>query len=141
MNAINKILLTVSLSTFTLLAYAADPAAATGSSDVSGTYTCVGHDPSSTPPDFNENIVFKKNGDAYSVQLIHTGSVFPYNLGTAVMSKSIPNAIAYVYWDPKSTSTMGSQLFVINADGSLDGVYADSNKTKVGTETCTKSAS
>jgi hypothetical protein len=142
MKALNKILLTVSLSSFVVLSYAAGPgAAASGASDISGTYTCAGHDPNSTPPDFKENIVFKKSGDVYSVQLIHNGSVFPYNLGTAVVNPDLPNAVSYVYWDPKSPSTMGSEIFMINADGSLDGAYLDSNKTKAGSETCTKSAS
>ncbi len=133
MNAIYKLILTVSLSSLAMAAFA--------DADFSGTYSCNGNDPNSTPPAFKENIIFKKTGSTYSVQLIHSGSVFPYNLGTGVVNKDIPNAIAYVYWDPKSPTTMGSEIFIVNSDGSLDGVYADSNKTKSGTETCTKSAS
>ena len=62
----------------------ATPVASTGSSpDLSGTYKCSGYDPYSKV-NYTENVIFKKTGDTYSVQLIHSDSVVPYDLGTAV---------------------------------------------------------
>ncbi len=154
MNTIKKIAIASVLCASTLICYAesspsspsssssssATPAPS-GSGDISGTYTCSGSDPYSTPPDFKEKIIFKKNGDnTYTVQMIHSDNVIPYNFGTGIVSKNNPNVLSYVYWDPKNTSTMGTEMLSIGSDGSLSGVYADHNKMKTGTETCTKAS-
>jgi hypothetical protein len=145
MNTINKIVLVSVLCTSAMITYAAatnPPAPASPvATDISGTYNCIGSDPYSTPPDFKESILFKKNGDTYNVQMIHSNSILPYDFGTAIVNKDISNAISYVYWDPKNPSTMGTELLEIKSDGSLVGVYADHNKMKSGTETCTKASS
>ncbi|GEM_PF-2075360 len=140
MNAINKIMIVSMLCTSTILAYADTPAP-TSTPDISGTYNCLGSDPFSTPPSFKETIKIAKNGDVYNVQMIHSDSVLPYDFGTGFISKDMPNVFSYVYWDPKNTSTMGTEVLLINSDGSLKGAYADHNKTKSGTESCTKASS
>lgn len=108
-------------------------------SDISGSYKCSYHDPFTTPNDGTETIVFKKNGDVYKISGIPTGSVFPYYVGKGLFNKNVSNAIGYIFWQPKSPSVTTIQLFTIKPDGSLDGVFAESNKDKGGTETCTKS--
>ncbi|AWN73649.1 hypothetical protein LEAN103870_10280 [Legionella anisa] len=108
--------------------------------DISGSYKCSYHDPFTTPNDGTETVVFKKNGDVYKISGIPTGSVFPYYIGKGIMNKNVGNAIGYIFWQPKSPSVTTIQLFTIKPDGSLDGVFAESNKDKGGTETCTKAA-
>lgn len=110
-----------------------------GAADISGSYTCSYHDPFTTPNDGTETIVFKKNGDTYKISGIPTGSVLPYYVGKAIFNKDVDNAVGYIFWQPKSPSVTTVQLFTIKPDGSLDGVFAQSNKDKGGTETCTKS--
>jgi len=134
MTSFGIILLTASLPTF------ADTAPATAP-DVSGTYNCKYHDPSSTPTDSTETITLKKNGDTYKVTMTVTDSVVPYAYGIGTFNKNINNAFAYIYWLPKTPATTNVEFFMIKPDGSLDGVFAQSNKTKAGTETCTKSSS
>lgn len=107
--------------------------------DISGSYKCSYHDPFTTPNDGTETIVFKKNGDVYRISGIPTGSVFPYYVGKGIFNKNVGNVIGYIFWQPKSPSVTTIQLFTIKPDGSLDGVFAESNKDKGGTETCTKS--
>lgn len=108
--------------------------------DISGSYTCSYHDPSSNPSDGTETVVLKKNGDVYKVSGIPTGSVFPYYIGKGLFNKNVSNAIGYIFWQPKSPSVTTIQIFNIKPDGSLDGVFSESNKDKMGTETCTKAA-
>ncbi|HHF7364937.1 TPA: hypothetical protein ACPSKY_000027 [Legionella bozemanae] len=108
--------------------------------DISGSYKCSYHDPFTTPNDGTETVVFKKNGDVYKISGIPTGSVFPYYIGKGIFNKNVGNAIGYIFWQPKSPSVTTIQLFTIKPDGSLDGVFAESNKDKGGTETCTKAA-
>ena len=105
--------------------------------DISGSYKCSGYDPYDKT-NYTESIVFKKAGSAYSIQLIHSDSVVPYNLGTGVMNKDVNNAMGLVYWDPQKPTTMGTELFEIKSDGSLDGVWTSSGTKWIGTETCTK---
>lgn len=141
MNAINKIILTITLTmgASAALAQTSKPASHPSAPDISGTYACDGSDPYSTPPNFKETIIFKKIGDTYNIQMIHSGSVTPYDFGTGIVHKDVPNALSFVYWDPKDTRTKGTELLEIKADGSLVGVYADHSKDKVGTQTCVKS--
>ena len=106
--------------------------------DISGSYECSYHDPSSTPNDGTETLVFKKNGDVYKIAGIPKGSVFPYYIGKGLMNKNINNAIGYIFWQPKSPAVTTVQIFNIKSDGSLDGYFAESNKDKGGYETCTK---
>src|SRR5689334_21457008 len=116
MNAINKIVLATTLCTWTLLAFAAEPSTPASSSnmpDISGTYTCDGSDPYSNPPGFKEKVIFKKIGDTYNVQMIHNGSVTPYDFGTGIVNKDAPNIFSFVYWDPKDTRTKGTELLEI----------------------------
>ncbi|KTC89628.1 hypothetical protein OQJ18_08400 [Fluoribacter dumoffii] len=136
MRAINKLSLATMLGVLAVSpgVYSAD------APDISGSYKCSYHDPFTTPNDGTETVVFKKNGDVYKISGIPTGSVFPYYIGKGIMNKNVPNAIGYIFWQPKSPTVTTIQIFTIKPDGSLDGVFAESNKDKGGTETCTKSA-
>jgi hypothetical protein len=161
MNAINKILAVSAISAFAIIAYAvasaqpssptmqtppstttAAPAMANSGGtggDVSGTYKCSGYDPYDKT-NYTENIVLKKNGDStYNVQLIHSDSVVPYNLGTGVAMQGVNNAISYTYWDPQKPTVMGTEIFEVKPDGSLVGSWTSSGTNWVGTENCTKS--
>lgn len=166
MNAFYKMLFASLIFAPTMLAYAADtstapsspppttsnttstttgtstttPSTATTGTDYSGTYNCNVTDPVSNPPTFKENIVFKKNGNIYNVQVIHPDNVLPYLLGTGIVNKDIDNAISYVYWNPSDTTSIGTEFFKVNSDGSLTGVYSDHNKSKSGIENCTKAS-
>lgn len=135
MNAINKI-----STVLGILSLLACTVAAASAPDISGTYTCTGQDPFSTPPSYTEKLVIKKNGDTYRIQLIGINSVLPYNLGTAVFNKNIDNAFSFVFWNLKDTTNFGPEIFIIKPDGSLDGVFTEHNKNKSGTENCTKSS-
>lgn len=148
MKAFKKVFVAAAISALTIISYAvatAQPAMTsststptkTTSKDISGTYKCSGYDPYDKT-NYNENIVFKKTDETYSIQLIHDDSVVPYNLGTGVMSKNVDNAIALVYWDPQKPTTMGTELFEIKSDGSLDGVWTSSGTKVIGTELCSK---
>ena len=116
--------------------YAADSAP-----DISGSYNCQYHDPLSNPPDSTEKIVFKKNGETYRVSQIGPDSVVPYASGVGLFNSNVKNAIAYLYWLPKTPTSTNVVFFKVKPDGSLDGVFAQSNRDKSGTETCTKSSS
>lgn len=133
----NKISLVIALSMLSMLVWSSTIANAP---DISGTYTCTGQDPLSTPPEFSEKLILKSNGDTYSVKAISTNSVIPWGLGTAIFKKDVNNAFAYVYWNLKDPTSFGSELFIIKPDGSLDGVFSDNNKNKPATETCTKAS-
>ncbi|WP_454780520.1 hypothetical protein [Legionella sp. WA2022007384] len=135
MRVINKLSLATMLGILAVSPsiYSAD------TSDISGSYKCSYHDPFTTPNDGTETVVFKKNGDVYKISGIPTGSVFPYYIGKGIFNKNVNNAIGYIFWQPKSPSVTTIQIFTVKPDGSLDGVFAESNKDKGGTETCTKS--
>jgi len=137
MNTINKISLATVLGIFSM---SAGVSSAADAPDISGTYKCSYHDPFSTPPDGTETIIFKKNGDTFKVSEIGSNSVIPYFLGKGIFNKDINNAFAYIYWQPKTPSSINVEFFTIKPDGSIDGVFAESNKDKSGTETCTKSS-
>lgn len=115
--------------------------AADASPDITGEYTCKYHDPSLSNPDSSETIKFEKNGDTYKVKQIAKDSVIPYAVGVGIFNKDVKNVFSYVYWQPKTQTTTNIQFFTVNADGTLTGGFAQSNKTKAGTETCTKSSS
>lgn len=136
MNTITKASLALTLSILALLTCATTFAAS--SPDISGTYNCKYHDPKSTPPDGNETIVFKKSGDTYSVKMISSGSVVPYDYGTVVFNKDVNDAFTYIYWNLKDNTNFGAELMLIKPDGSLDGVFLNNGQKKPGTETCTK---
>ncbi len=108
--------------------------------DISGTYNCTYHDPLSNPPDSSETITIKKSGSNYKVTLTSKDNVVPYGFGIGMPSKSVNNAFAYIYWQPKTPATTNVEFFIVKPDGSLDGVFAESNKSKSGTEVCTKSS-
>jgi len=135
MSAINHISLATALSVLLLVpggqAVASPP-------DISGTYTCTGSDPFSTPNQFSESLVFKKNGDTYKVQAIPAGDTFPYFLGNAIFTKGVDNAFADVYWNINDASGFGAELFTIKSDGSLDATFIGNTRNKSGTETCMK---
>lgn len=148
MKAFNRVFLAAAISMLAITAYAVaqsqsntmptnTSASDKSGKDISGSYKCSGYDPYDKT-NYNETIVFKKTGDTYSIQLIHEDSVVPYNLGTGVMSKDVNNAIALVYWDPQKPTTMGTELFEIKADGSLEGIWTSSGTKVTGTEMCTK---
>ena len=141
MKAINKISLTTVLGILTILACTSSIAA--GAPDISGTYTCTGQDPYQVPPSppaFSEKIVLKKNGDAYVLQTFSVDSSVPWDYGTAIFNKDINDSFTYVYWLVKDSTKYGSELMIIKPDGSLDGVFMDNGKNKIGTETCTKAS-
>lgn len=135
MKAINGMSLIAACLTLTSAAYAAD------ASDMSGKYNCKYHDPSLTNPDSTEVITFEKNGDTYRVKQIAQDSVLPYAVGVGLFNKDVKNVFSYLYWEPKTPSTTNVEFFTVNTDGTLTGGFAQSNKTKVGTETCTKASS
>lgn len=139
MNTFNKFTFASTLGLLAMLAYAVPSVAA--APDISGTYKCSYHDPSSTPNDGTESIVLKKTGDTYMVKMISNGNTIPYDFGTGVFSKDMDDTFSYVYWNLKDPSgNFGSQLFIIKSDGSLDGVFSNNGENKPGTETCTKSS-
>jgi hypothetical protein len=106
--------------------------------NISGLYKCSYHDPFSTPNDGTEVIRFKKNGDIYKIEETPTGSDFPYFIGKGIFHKNIDNAFGYLIWQLKSPAVTSVQIFTILPDGSLHGVFAQSNRDMIGTETCTK---
>lgn len=115
------------------------PLTAHAQADVVGTYKCSGYDPLLNDPNFKENLVLKKaNNDTYKVELLELNSVLPYFIGTAIFNKNIPNAFAFVYWDPHKPDKMGAEFVIINSDGSLDAVFANANKSVAGNERCVK---
>lgn len=139
MNTIKKMTLAVGLSMLTSLA-SASPPASTDAPDISGVYKCNYNDPASTPPHGTENIVFKKSGDTFTVKMIATGDTLPYDYGTALFNKDVNDAFTYVFWKVKDSTSFGAEYFIIKDDGSLDGVFLGNGGTKIGTETCMKSA-
>lgn len=143
MSAINKILFIsafIMLSSLTLSSsiFAAD--ASSSSPDISGKYNCKYHDPSLTNPDSTETISFEKNGDTYRVKQIAQDTVLPYAVGVGLFNKDVKNVFSYIYWQPKTPATTNVEFFTVNTDGSLTGGFAQSNRNKAGTETCTKSS-
>lgn len=151
MNTLKKIMLATALGLLASVANAAstDAKSATPDSssavttasapDISGTYKCTYQDPASTPPNGSESIVFKKNGDTYSVKMIAAGDTFPYDYGTAIFNKNINDAFALINWKVKDITSFASETFIIKPDGSLDAAYVSSGY-KMATETCTKSS-
>lgn len=139
MNTTKRVTLVSALSILVTLANAA-PTSPTNPPDISGTYTCKYHDPSSTPPDGTETIVFTKNGNAYSVKMIASGDTFPYNYGTAVFNKNVNDAFAFITWKIKDITSFSSDTVNIKPDGTLDLIFVTTGY-RMGTETCTKSAS
>lgn len=136
MAAMNKISLVTVLGMAMLCCV---PIVTSAQPDISGTYKCLGYDPTSNNPNFKENITFKKNGDTYKVELVENNSVIPYLIGTGIVNKNIDNAISFVFWDPtNATKRTGTEFVRINTDGSLDGVFAYINKNIAGKETCKK---
>ena len=135
MSAMNKISLTSMIGALTVLI------SMSAAADISGTYKCSYHDPLSNPPDGQETITIKPTGETYKVLLTAKDSVVPYAFGNGLYNKNVSNAFAYIFWLPKSPTSTNIQFFIVKPDGSLDGIFAQSNKDKSGTETCTKSAS
>lgn len=105
--------------------------------NISGSYKCSYHDPLSIPNDGTEVIRFKKNGEIYKITETPTGSDFPYYIGKGLFNKNVNNAFGFLIWQLKSPSLTTVQIFTIQPDGSLYGVFAESNKDMTGTETCT----
>lgn len=102
--------------------------------DVVGEYKCSVFDPKKNSH-YDEKLSITKTGDTYRVQFYPPDGTIPYILGTGIVND---NAFAILNWDPSST-WVGSELFLIKTDGSLDGTWATTNTTLLGTETCTKS--
>lgn len=138
MSAINHLSLATALS---ILLFVPTGPASASPPDISGTYTCTGSDPYSTPNEFSESLVIKKSGDTYKIQAIPTGDTFPYFLGTAIFTKGVDNAFADVYWNVNDASGFGAELFTIKSDGSLDATFIGNTRNKSGTETCVKAKS
>ena len=137
MRGIHKILIASALYLITIISYAAATTTPTTTptttgGDISGNYKCSGYDPYDKT-NYNENLVFTKNGDTYNVQLIHSDSVVPYNLGTGLASNDGSNTVGMVYWDPQKPATNGTELFEIKSDGSINGVWTSSGTKDVGT--------
>lgn len=128
--------LLVTVLSLTILSYMS--IAKSSPRDITGTYRCKGHDPYLTNPNFTENLILKKNGDSYKVELIGVDNAIPSNLGIAIFNKNIDNAFAFVYWRPANPDTKGIQFMIIKPDGSLNGTYANSNSKVIGTEVCKK---
>ena len=89
----------------------AAPAATTA--DVTGTYTCQGYDPYGKT-NFNSTVNVSKNGDTYSFQWLSNG--YPYNLGTGLFHKDVPNAVSVVFWDPKKSDYFLIRLLILILD-------------------------
>lgn len=104
------------------------------SGDLSGSYKCSVFDPKNNSH-YTENIAISKTSDTYRIQVYQANPALPYILGTGVVSG---NALGVISWEPSST-WVGTALFAIKPDGSLDGTWATSATNLVGTETCTKS--
>lgn len=137
MNTVIKIILATAFCMLTTIA-SADPTASTP--DISGTYKCKWHDPNSTPSDGTETIVYKKVGDAFSGKIIEGSDTKPYFYATAFFNKDVTDSFSDVYWNVKDPTSFASEIFVIQSDGSLDGVFLTNNGTKPGSETCVKSS-
>lgn len=137
MSAMNRIsLLTACFMLTSASVFAADAPAS--SPDITGEYACKYHDPSLSNPDSTETITFEKNGDTYKVRQMAQDSVLPYAVGVGIFNKDVKNVFSYLYWNVKPPATTNLQFFTVNADGSLTGGFAQTNKDKAGTETCTK---
>lgn len=134
MAILNKITLSIALCMMTTIpqvaAYADTP-------DISGTYTCTGSDPTSTPNAYTDDMVIKKNGDIYNIRYLQTGSVTPYLLGTGIVNKDVNNVMSLIFWDP-TTLAGATETYVVKPDGSLDGLFASSKKQVAGNEICKK---
>jgi hypothetical protein len=135
MSIIRNSFLSLSLFLFTSSIFAASTPVPP---NIVGTYKCKYHDPSSTPPDSSETITFEQNGDTIRVKQIATDSVIPYAVGIGLYNKTVNNAFSYIYWLQRSPNVTNVQFFMIKPDGSLEGTFAQSNKSKSGTEVCTK---
>ncbi len=128
-------LLTVASSAVFADTAAPSTAPAANTPDVTGTYTCQGYDPYGKT-NFNSTVNVSKNGDTYSFQWLSNG--YPYNLGTGLFHKDVPNAVSVVFWDPKKSDYFGTEVFYIKSDGSLDAQWTLQAQNKIGTESCTK---
>lgn len=129
------ILLAIFLCTFASVCFSANI------KSIEGTYICRFHDPIANPPDGKDIVTIKKTSQNF-FKITHTviGSAKPYLYGVGLFNKNINNALATMYWFPKSPNNTFIEYFVINPDGSLSGVFAESNKKIAGSETCKKSS-
>lgn len=101
--------------------------------DIVGNYKCSVYDPKKNSH-YEEKLIIAKTGDTYRLQYYPIDSSISYILGTGIL---IENALANISWDP-SSNWVGTSLFAVKEDGSLDGTWATLNTSLVGTETCNK---
>lgn len=114
------------------------PIALSAPADFSGTYRCSGTDPTLDTPAFKEDIVLKKDGNNYKAEIFTVNAAIPYFIGKAIINKDINNAFALLFWNPTKPDRKGTELFLVNSDGSISGIFGYANMTNIGNESCHK---
>jgi len=107
----------------------------TDESKLIGKYQCAGHDPNKNT-DYSNPVIISKLDNAYSFKWLNSSGA-AYNYGTGFFNKDL-NAMSVVFWAPANPNFIGTMLYTVKPDGSLQGIWTIQQTTTVGTENCKK---
>lgn len=126
---------------FSALSIAFADTAPTSSPDILGTYSCTYHDATINPPDGKEILIIKKDKqNNYRMEKKGEGDSTPSIIGVGLQNKDMNHVFSFLFWWPKAPSATLVQYIVAQPDGTLEGQWVQSNRSKTGQFNCKKSS-